>query len=1533
MSSALRWLLLLSKTAKTSSAGFVLPTTVLLLLVVSLTMGALSFRSFSRVERTIAIREQKIVDSFAAPAIDRAKAKLEYLFTEDDRVASKRPPSSNDLFGALTSQTDKGAGIDPYTLPDETALDITGDNVLDPAWAFDSNGNTVIYSLLVAHENDDSSGTTVSLFDNDAKAKADVLVTRNAPINTAEANTNCPVSRLAGDGWQETAANLQKNFQVDVLTVTGNGTPNKTVSAAEYQQVRNSPKGNKFGAYFRYDLDISPGDPFRWNGSMHSESNIIAGRNLQAYLVSSPESCIFAPDSSEITISESDFNGDETIDYKGNLIAGVVRDNDFDIDGAVRFHTDVAVDAGKSPNANVTVTETNFDQTIDSVDEDDDSQNLDDTYADPVKIFTEDITEQLDDSTWDFEIPIGDANKNLLGDRVLNKEDTDLRPFLDDGFRADNRYGPKPRYNAARDLDGQLIGTSIPTTDTELVGFDKAAGEYGLDGYWERRSIAEGLRIIVGQRLELGNAFGWEEDSNLTDDDDKESLYPPYEIEELTRISDNKRLKGPSEARHQISLRDNLAAVQGMVVYHYSIDDGEVPYMCMASTVHPGTQASLANSRTFGTYASTGAKRIDFLTGNGTNGWEFDFQGKYADASAFAAAVQSGQPLGKALRNLAHFAGDPYGGAPSFTPVQGISTTAAGNSINPDDNFVHPYPYLSMWGDFSVLRRILFSTPNATTAAETDLVGSTVAYDALSPADKASLHSAACTLGMLASNLETLEAEYDSIRNDTTDVGGGETVIDKIASALSAVSGLPTESKDWIAGLPAGFAYLEEAENLARYLQVLRDRANGFEFASADTCVAADFPGLTNSADASSIINAFCSTTQPAYYPSLYYLFPLVAHNQDGAGTQASEYITEGGASDKYVFDSGTNVGVNDDVTYQVLDTTTPANLGGLALTPLTVGTFKQPTASGSDLVAPNVLDDVGNATPPSDTDVRASLTQSEIVDGSTVYELAFLDKAMLDGRQLINARVLDLDIGKLTSDTPSVFGTDTNGNAVTWIPEEEGLVYAAREDAVREDSIVRPRRETWANCKAFTSLVTGNCVMKIDPTQPNQVGTFDPPLNAGDSSVSPSVPANSISPKPVDMYPDPDRRPYGFRLFNGYNLNRSNDEQAAGISFITDNPAYIYGDFNLHQDKSDIKNPLTDTPNVIEEFVNGDGHNAELLGTQFASFTAAEEANAKKLFYSRKNINEDFASGAGDSWRPSEIFADAITILSTNFRDGWVEDAYVYDFGTAVGNPRVASSYLNYNRIHLEDTAKTVTADGIVLARDRLLREDNETTDQCGTANGGDCDLPILFNRNGIPKKWRNNPHSSGAPCLAGFRDYPNCHNDDFTDNFDDAGGNIDNIKVERYKDQVEPLANARVNALLVAGIVPMRQNQTYGGIQNFPRLLEEWEDKNLIISGGFFQLNFSTQATAPQDQDALEPGATPVSGVNRNLFYNAAKRIWGYDVAFQYTSVAPVAQRFVSVGRPRSEFYRELPLGDAYIQNLCNARDSGNTPVISCD
>ncbi|MDV3352882.1 hormogonium polysaccharide biosynthesis protein HpsA [Leptothoe sp. LEGE 181152] len=1602
--------------SRTRQAGFVLPTTVMLLLVLTLTVGGLSFRSFNRAAQTIAYREQQQIDNFAAPAVDRAKAKIEYLFTKDPEVINKRPPSSSDLINSLLKYSrplaDGGYGQtwgaanqandDPYTLPDETQLDINDDGNPDPAWSFESrDGNTIVYSILTSHEArdsdgdiiQDSDGNELTLTSNQVDEKADNLVTRNGPINTQQSVDGCPVSTLAGDGWQDAGGTLQKVFQIDVLNIANPNNINRTVSSAEYQQVRTIPKGNVYGAWFRYDMEIFPGGDFRWNGAMHSESNIIAFENLEAYLVSSPESCVFSTDASEISLSVSgyDTDGDGTDDqfFQGHLISGASRDDDFG--GNTEFH--------KENNATPTNPgKNNLKDDTDSVDETG-GTDVTDVAVDPVLILTEDITVNLDDTSWDPEAAKDALSPNPLepNDQVQLLSDSSrvrvfpdaARPFVDDGFRADNRYGPKPRYDSENSLS-QANGVYLSTphqigdeiNDNSVLASDNAAEqEYGLDGYWERRSISQGLRVVVGQRLELGNQFGWEAD---------DPLYPPTTVQNLTRSGGDIE-KTPAQAKQQKSLRDNLSAVQGMVVYHYTQgNNGTIPYICAASTVHPGTQQTLTNSRTFNRYempdggttlpdgTTPSPLETNFLTGKGTNGWEFDFSSFDSDSDGdITDEFVVTRPMGKALRNLAHFAGDPRGGAPSFSPKQGVKNNTIGAVLADDDEVMHPYPYLSMWGDFSILRRIFDEYLDAGTA-----------YDNLSPADKSTLHSAACTLGMLAYNLKAEQNIFDAVLDDTSinwsnlgvkltqlfdmnNITNGSPIIGRPlpgdsnykaeglckgtqASAPDYTdpdwTGCPSQNPnditdvsdpehpqnyfsrfstdEWIAALVSdGSLSADEAKALDLLItgsQILRDRVLGFNTTSAfqgdvlpagnynittgiwtnpsgsdevsageletgDTLQLGCDPDIFRDGTASSgskraqlgLAVVMCAYGNGPKYPSLYYLFPTFDHDHLGADdsltasigidhTQPAteEYINEGGG-DIYIADADTGTTkANDGYTYLTVDPTS------IALTPKTAASdFNQPTAT------------VAGGTLASRDDL-----QENIIDANgTITELAFLDKAMMDGRELLSVRVLDLDIDKLTditADTRSYFTVGTD--QISWIPEEDGIFYAAREDAVREDSIVRPRQADWATCQDFANLQDNgqNCPMDVVPeaNSPNQKGTYDPPLAD-----------NLISPKPVDMYADPDRRPYGFRLINGAIIHRSGDDKAAGVTFVTDNPAYIYGNFNLHQDTSG---------NILEEF-------EEQLGTDFAT-GAGDPFND---FYGRSTLDQDFAQGGQDLWRPAEIFADAVSILSSEFRDGYVEDAYIYETDgstNTIGDESAQSSYLNSDRPLREDDA---TWEPSHWQREDLADEQGDS----------DVSLPIRFNRNGIAAKAQTEGDLSSA-----YTEFPTTFN----------GGRANHIQfsdeAERQENLIPAADNTRVNALLVSGIVPLRAGQNYGGLHNFPRLLEYWPGKNLFISGGFFQLNFSTQATAPFDQDSWEPGTTPISTGGNNVyngFYGAATRIWGYDVGFQYTSVAPIARRFVALGRPRSEFYRELPLQDEYIANLCTAEDSTGALVLGAD
>ncbi|NJL46307.1 MAG: hypothetical protein HC929_00835 [Leptolyngbyaceae cyanobacterium SM2_5_2] len=911
-----------------------------------------------------------------------------------------------------------------------------------------------------------------------------------------------------------------------------------------------------------------------------------------------------------------------------------------------------------------------------------------DISVDALTLFTQDKTKHVRGDNWSRRAAWPTtifANEDV--GRTIN--DPTARPFVDDFYRADDRWGPKPRYKetSAFDLTSPENVAKGLTLGDKITGLDQLINPAtGLDGYWERQAIRSGLRLIVGQRLELGNNQGWNTvPTGLPLDGDP--LYPAET--KPTNNTTQARFGGHHEYLQRRSLQDNLAAVQGMVLYHYQggngiTNNGEFPAACVALTAHPGTRQSIVNSRTFGNNAD-GSLKVDFLNGQGTNGWEFQFPVTFDTEGKFGQELAVGQPLGNALRNLAYFAGDPAGGAPSFKPVQDAS----------DDTLpqVHPAPYLSMWGDFSPLRRIFAEYLDASGGPSSIKDR----YDALSFADKATLHSAACTLSMLAYNLQS---EYDQVRTglasenpdfrtiatelrqgmfriiDYLETGNddenGDGIPDgKIAALFSKLPAelqqatwndlvdgaalLPDSSGPIVPGCtpsdPAGFqklcdvgeyfadftladwrVVLDETTNatetqlddieafagqIATGLNTVRDRELGFSPGGATVKLAAlsgkdvvvwdAATQLTESlaftktdpdtgtvlATESFVLKSQCdpdlfadviSPSTPfkeeqvalslvacsqntlgaaaAKYPSLFYLFPVVDHDLKGSGANAQPDLEE------YIADSYVNAVNPTTVTFKVVGTDPIEGVGDIAATPSpsTPANWVLPASSPSGVAA-------------LDTSNVDNLTHAFIINAGTApIRVPFLDKGIFDGREQLNNRVLDIDMDALT--TEKVGGGVTDADF--WLPADlenqaEGVFFAFREDAVREDEIVRPRNASALNCAGLGGGIGARqyrietetaCRMRVRPGSLQQ----DPPLTD-----------QLISLKPVDFIADPERRTHGFRLrtasgdpadFSGPSFARK-----VGMTLVTDNPVYIMGNFNVHSTDGT-------TSTIVEEFV-----------------------------------------------------------------------------------------------------------------------------------------------------------------------------------------------------------------------------------------------------------------------------------------------------------------------------------------------------------
>ncbi|MCX5667972.1 MAG: hypothetical protein NTY34_06665 [Candidatus Omnitrophica bacterium] len=84
----------------------------------------------------------------------------------------------------------------------------------------------------------------------------------------------------------------------------------------------------------------------------------------------------------------------------------------------------------------------------------------------------------------------------------------------------------------------------------------------------------------------------------------------------------------------------------------------------------------------------------------------------------------------------------------------------------------------------------------------------------------------------------------------------------------------------------------------------------------------------------------------------------------------------------------------------------------------------------------------------------------------------------------------------------------------------------------------------------------------------------------------------------------------------------------------------------------------------------------------------------------------------------------------------------------------------------------------------------------------------------------------------------------------------------------------NTTVNTAFIAGVNTTTSGNYNGGLENYPRLLEDWSGKTLNITGCFIELWNSTAAT----------GAWNTTGV-----YSAPTRIWSYDQSFASGNALP--------------------------------------------
>ena len=241
----------------------------------------------------------------------------------------------------------------------------------------------------------------------------------------------------------------------------------------------------------------------------------------------------------------------------------------------------------------------------------------------------------------------------------------------------------------------------------------------------------------------------------------------------------------------------------------------------------------------------------------------------------------------------------------------------------------------------------------------------------------------------------------------------------------------------------------------------------------------------------------------------------------------------------------------------------------------------------------------------------------------SAPAKLSGLYNLPLEERQPLEIRVTQIDLNVLRNTTIALAGGIT-GPSPEYLLPNSGIIYASREDALPDRS------------------------------------------NRSANNTNNGINENtSAELSPADFLLDPSRRPNGIMLINGNSLGRNNNQAATtvddilkekGLILASNVPVYIQGNFNTH-----TKAEFTDT----------------------FSWSISQ-------FYSRSNLDpnfacrqgdptrpDNFACGTGDNWRPATVLADAITILSDNFRFGFRNEGD-FDLRNNAGNAIIGFDIAN---------------------------------------------------------------------------------------------------------------------------------------------------------------------------------------------------------------------------------------------------------------
>ncbi|MEG4585870.1 hormogonium polysaccharide biosynthesis protein HpsA [Microcoleus sp. MOSTC5] len=345
MRAMLQALMAMGRRARLPMAGFVLPTVTMVLLVVILLTVAITLRSFDRANTARNVRVNQQVLAAATPALDRAKAKIQYALSPQGS-GTLDTPSDLSVYQAMDSDRFKFGDEDvlqiKFDLDNSNAInppptDITKINEserINTAWRFavdtDNNGKFDTYTLYGIYFRSPPRDLNTGEFNRARKG----LEARTPPMSVSQGSTNAICKAAAGTSaslvgssdWYKADGVLKKSLfvytvNVPITNITGVATPanyeifkgSQSFSALEYQQDQKRIPLQNNAVVYEDDLEVSPGPALRLNGRIFTNSNFMVTNTntgpVAFYLVSSKESCFYDLENSKIVVSGNVVNG------------------------------------------------------------------------------------------------------------------------------------------------------------------------------------------------------------------------------------------------------------------------------------------------------------------------------------------------------------------------------------------------------------------------------------------------------------------------------------------------------------------------------------------------------------------------------------------------------------------------------------------------------------------------------------------------------------------------------------------------------------------------------------------------------------------------------------------------------------------------------------------------------------------------------------------------------------------------------------------------------------------------------------------------------------------------------------------------------------------------------------------------------------------------------------------------------------------------------------------------------------------------